>query len=453
MKLQIIVLAAGQGTRMKSCYPKVLHKLAGKALLHHVVDTAKTLKPDSIYVVYGHGGDLIVQENFPDDVCLVEQKAQLGTGHAVSQVLPKLDDEAIVLVLYGDVPLVRTDTLADLVRNSESGLSLLTVHLDNPKGYGRIIRDEHGSVVRIVEEKDASDKERLVSEVNTGILALNAKHLKSFLSQVKNENAQGEYYLTDIIEMAASHSVDIFTSHPDSEQEVAGVNDRVQLAELEGYYQIEQAVQLMQNGVTIKDPTRFDIRGNVTAGRDIDIDINVVLEGSVTLGDDITIGPGCIIKDTSIANGARIHAYSVIEGAIIGEKSEIGPYARLRPGANLDESSKIGNFVEIKNSEIGKRSKVNHLSYIGDTSMGAGVNIGAGTITANYDGANKHRTDIEDESSIGSNSVLVAPVKVESGATLGAGTILRKDAIAGELTMIPTKQVTIKGWKRPVKKS
>jgi len=453
MKLQIIVLAAGQGTRMRSRYPKVLHELAGKALLQHVIETANTLKPDSIFVVYGHGGEQIVQESFPDDVCLVEQKDQLGTGHAVSQVAPKLDNESTVLVLYGDVPLIRTDTLADLVRNTESGLSLLTVHLDNPKGYGRIIRNEHGSVERIVEEKDASDKERLINEVNTGILALNAKDLKLFLSRLTNKNAQGEYYLTDIIEMAASNSVEIFTSHPDNEFEVAGVNTREQLADLEGYYQIEQAIQLMQEGITIKDPTRFDLRGTLTTGRDISIDVNVVLEGDISLGDDVTIGPGCIIKNTTIANGARIHAYSVIEGAVVGENTEIGPYARLRPGANLSAHSKIGNFVEIKNSEIGIGSKVNHLSYIGDTSMGAGVNIGAGTITANYDGANKHRTEIEDESSIGSNSVLVAPVKVESGATLGAGTILRKTAVAGELTMIPTKQVTIKGWKRPVKKS
>jgi bifunctional UDP-N-acetylglucosamine pyrophosphorylase/glucosamine-1-phosphate N-acetyltransferase len=438
---------------MKSRLPKVLHKLAGKALLHHVVDTANTLRPESIFVVYGHGGELIVNQEFSVGVRLIEQKEQLGTGHAVAQVLPELEDDSVVLVLYGDVPLVRTDTLADLVRNAESGLSLLTVHLDNPKGYGRIIRDEHGSVVRIIEEKDASDDDRLISETNTGMLAVDAKHLKSFIGQLNNDNAQGEYYLTDLVEMASASKLDIVSSHPDSEMEVAGVNSREQLSELEGYYQMEQAIHLMDSGVTLRDPTRLDIRGSVSTGKDVDIDINVVLEGNVTLGDDVSIGPGCIIKDSTIAKGTTIHPYSVIENVQIGEYNEIGPFARLRPGSKLSDSAKIGNFVEIKNSEIGPGSKVNHLSYIGDTSMGAGVNIGAGTITANYDGANKHRTDIEDNASIGSNSVLVAPVKVRSKATLGAGTILRKDASSGELTMSPTKQVTIKGWKRPVKKS
>jgi bifunctional UDP-N-acetylglucosamine pyrophosphorylase/glucosamine-1-phosphate N-acetyltransferase len=452
MNLEIIVLAAGQGTRMKSSLPKVLHRLAGKAMLHHVLETADSLKPDEIYVVYGHGGELVKKEKYSGNVHLVEQSDQLGTGHAVSKVLSYLNDNSVVLILYGDVPLVKTETLAELVRNSERGLSLLSVHLDEPKGYGRIIRDVHGSVVKIVEEKDASETERQITEINTGILAIKAKALKNYCSRLNNNNAQGEYYLTDIIELSVKDGLPVIASHPGDEQEVAGVNSREQLAELESYYQLEQAQSLMRNGVTIYDPTRLDIRGILSTGRDVTLDINVVLEGNVEIGNDVSIGPGCIIKNSRIEDNVTIHAYSVIENATVSSNVEVGPFARIRPGSLIASNAKIGNFVEIKNSEIGKGSKVNHLSYIGDTSMGPDVNVGAGSITANYDGVNKHRTIIKEGASVGANSVMIAPVCVGQYATLGAGTILRKDAQGNELTISASKQITVKGWRRPTKK-
>ncbi len=383
----------------------------------------------------------------------VEQAEQLGTGHAVNVAMPNVDDDSIVLVLYGDVPLINANTLSDLVYQAgDESLGLLTVHLDDPTGYGRIVRNEHGKVQYIVEQKDANADELKISESNTGILAINGGKLKNWLSQLKNNNAQGEYYLTDIIAMAVKDNVEVKAAHPVSEEEVLGVNSRSQLAHLERYYQRQLAEDLMAQGVTIADPNRIDIRGEVSVGRDISLDVNIVFEGKVTLGDNVSIGAGCVIKDSVIEEGVELKPMCVVEQARIGKAAIVGPYSRLRPGAELAGGNHIGNFVEIKNSNIGLGSKVNHLTYIGDTDMGTGVNIGAGTITANYDGANKHRTTIEDDASTGSNSVLVAPIKVGKGATIGAGTVLRKEAPAGELTLTVVKQKTVEGWKRPVKK-
>lgn len=450
--LSVIILAAGQGTRMKSALPKVLHPLASKPLLQHVLDTAAALQPSACHVIYGHGGDRVKQKIISSKINWVEQSQQLGTGHAVAQALPCLADEHLVLILYGDVPLIKQQTLAELVQHAEQHLSLLTVHLDNPQGYGRIVRDSHAKVVQIVEEKDADSQQKAISEVNTGIMALQAKHLKKWISQLNNNNAQKEYYLTDIIAMAVADGVEVFTIHPDDESEVMGVNSRNQLAQLERIYQLQQAEKLMSAGVTLADPARFDLRGELETGQDVSIDINVILEGHVKLGNNVQIGANVVIKNSTIDDGVEILPNSVIEDAIIGQCSRVGPFARLRPGAELSAETHIGNFVEIKNSQIGLGSKVNHLSYVGDSSVGSKVNIGAGTITANYDGANKHRTTIEDNASIGSNSVLVAPVKIGKGATLGAGTILRKDAPDNQLTMTVASQKSINGWKRPTKK-
>ncbi len=451
-KLNVIILAAGQGTRMKSSLPKVLHPLGGKPLLAHVIDATKSLNPAKLAVVYGHGGQQVRDTINDAKILWVEQTEQLGTGHAVNQAIPQIDEDSIVLVLYGDVPLINSGTLSDLVYQAGNDhLGLLTVHLDNPTGYGRIARDAHGKVKYIIEQKDANSEELKISESNTGILAVNGAKLKQWLSQLKNNNSQGEYYLTDIIAMAVSDKVDVKTTHPVGEEEVLGVNSRSQLAHLERHYQRQQAEMLMAQGVTIIDPGRIDIRGEVTVGRDITLDVNVVLEGKVSIADNVMIGANCVIRDSVIEAGVTIKPMCVIEEARVGKEAIIGPYSRLRPGADLAGGNHIGNFVEIKNSHIGLGSKVNHLTYIGDTDMGTGVNIGAGTITANYDGANKHRTIIGDNASTGSNSVLIAPVKVGKGATIGAGTILRKEAPAGELTLTVIKQKTVEGWKRPTK--
>ena len=451
--LNIVILAAGQGTRMKSCHPKVLHPLGGKPLLAHVIETARSLKPAKIIVVYGHGGEQVPATLDCEDVIWVEQAEQLGTGHAVEQAMPEVDDNSTLLIVYGDVPLLRDSTMAELVRIGESGFGLLTVHVADPGGYGRIVRDQHGAVAQIVEETDASEYERIIAEVNSGIMCTGAKQLRTWLSQLENNNAQKEYYLTDTIAMAVEAGIAVKTTHPETEEEVAGVNSRSQLAELERYYQRQLAEQLMANGVTLADPARLDIRGEVTSGQDVTLDVNVILLGKVKLGNNVSIGAGCVIRDSEIGDNVDIKPMSVIEESVIESGAMVGPFARLRPGARLAANVHIGNYVEIKNSHIGKGSKVNHLSYVGDTTMGAGVNIGAGTITANYDGVNKSRTIIEDNASVGSNSVLVAPVKVGKDATLGAGTILRKQAAEGELTMSVSKQKTISGWKRPKKKS
>ncbi|MCG6886990.1 MAG: bifunctional UDP-N-acetylglucosamine diphosphorylase/glucosamine-1-phosphate N-acetyltransferase GlmU [Proteobacteria bacterium] len=449
--LNIIILAAGQGTRMKSAIPKVLHPLAGKPMLMHVIDAARRLNPARIIVVYGHGGEQVPAALASDDLTWVEQAEQLGTGHAVEQAMPNVDPDSTVLVLYGDVPMVRTDTLAELVRLGNEGFGLLTVHLADPVGYGRIVRNEHGAVTAIVEEKDASESERQITEINTGMLATPAGHLHQWLGKLENKNAQQEYYLTDTIAMAVVDGIRVQTTHPDNEYEVAGVNSRAQLMVLERNYQLNQANRLMAAGVTVLDPSRLDVRGEVSCGQDVTIDINVVLSGKVGIGSNVRIGPGCVISDSIIADDVEIKAMCVIEQSRIGRGAIIGPYARLRPGTELSAQSHVGNFVEIKNSQIGEGSKINHLSYIGDTTMGAKVNVGAGTITCNYDGANKHRTIIGDRVFIGSDSQLVAPITVGDDATLGAGTTLTADAPEGELTLSRVKQKSIKNWIRPKK--
>ncbi len=437
---------------MMSQLPKVLHPLAGQPLLGHVINTARSLNPERIIVVYGHGGEQVPNAIADDDLIWVQQSEQLGTGHAVAQAMPEIEDEATVLVLYGDVPLTRTQTLMELVSYGVDEFGLLTVHLDDPTGYGRIVRNSQAEVTHIVEHKDASADEHQISEVNTGILASNAGRLRGWLAKLNNNNAQGEYYLTDVIAMSVAEGVKIKTTHPDSEMEVLGVNSRNQLAMLERSYQRRQAEALMAQGVTVIDPARLDIRGEVDIARDVILDVNVVLVGKVKIDEGVYVGPGCVIKDATIGEGVQIQAHCVIEQAQIGAEALIGPFARLRPGAQLSANTHVGNFVEIKNSVVGEASKINHLSYVGDSDVGARVNIGAGVITCNYDGAYKHRTTIGDDVFVGSDCQLVAPVEIGDGASLGAGTTLTRDAPAGELTLSRAKQKTVKGWKRPVKK-
>lgn len=449
--LEILILAAGKGTRMRSDLPKVLHRLAGKPLLGHVVDTAHALGATQTCVVYGFGGEAVPQALADDTLTYVLQAEQHGTGHAVKQALPQLADDGMTLVLYGDVPLTHVSTLQPLVAAAQSGkLGLLTVNLAQPDGYGRIVR-ERGRVVRIVEHKDATPAERAIQEVNTGIIAVATRQLKRWIADLKNDNAQGEYYLTDIIAMAVRDGVEVETHHPAHEWEVLGVNSKAQLARLERIHQNEIAQALLEAGVTLMDPARLDVRGTLACGRDVVIDVNCVFEGQVQLGDNVQVGANCVLRNATVAGGTRIDAFTLIDDAAIGEANRLGPFSRIRPGTTLARDVHVGNFVEIKNSQIDDGSKINHLSYVGDTTMGKKVNIGAGTITCNYDGANKHRTVIEDEVFVGSDTQLVAPVTVGRGATLGAGTTLTKDAPAGELTLSRAKQLTIAGWNRPVK--
>ena len=448
--LNVVILAAGQGKRMHSDLPKVLHPIAGRPMLTHVLDTARSLGAETICVVYGHGGERVPEVLAAADVVWVKQEPQLGTGHAVLQALPHLDRNAITLVLYGDVPLIRRETLAQLATQaSAETLALLTVYLTNPQGYGRIVR-ESGAIQRIVEEKDADDVERAITEVNTGILVAPTTKLRHWLPGLVNLNTQGEYYLTDIVALAVDEGMAVHAVHPHHAWEVQGINSKTQLAELERIHQRNLAELLLDHGVTLADPVRIDVRGALVCGRDVSIDVNCVFEGKVELGDGVAIGPNCVIKDAAVNAGTRIHAFCHIEGAVIGAHSIVGPYARLRPGAELGADVHIGNFVEIKNSTIADHSKANHLSYIGDATVGQRVNIGAGTITCNYDGASKHRTTIEDDVFIGSDTQLVAPVTVGRGATLGAGTTLTSNAPPGQLTVSRAKQISFAGWKRPV---
>lgn len=451
MSLSVIILAAGAGTRMRSLKPKVLHKLAGLPMLEHVYNTAMKLGAKQVQVVYGHGGELLKQQCAHFDVEWVLQDEQLGTAHAVQQASPHINNNDIALILYGDVPLIKAETLTNLVNNaSANNVALLTVNLEEPAGYGRIVR-ENGAVTAIIEHKDASEEIQAINEVNTGILAVKAGYLNECLEKIDNNNAQGEFYLTDVIALAVNDGNEIITTQAEHSYEVEGINDRKQLARLERVFQRGIADQLLTDGIGLADPQRIDVRGELSVGNDSFIDVNCIFEGKVNVGTGVTIGAGCVIKNSTIACDCVIKPYSVIENAIIDKQAEVGPFARIRPGTHLKENSRVGNFVEIKNTALGENSKAGHLSYLGDSEIGKDVNIGAGTITCNYDGANKFKTVIKDGAFIGSDTQLVAPVTVGVNATIGAGSTITKDAEGGTLTLSRTVQKTVKGWLRPEK--
>ncbi|GAB4347105.1 MAG: bifunctional UDP-N-acetylglucosamine diphosphorylase/glucosamine-1-phosphate N-acetyltransferase GlmU [Gammaproteobacteria bacterium] len=451
--LTVVILAAGQGTRMRSRLPKVLHELAGRPLIQHVIETAKGLKAADIIVVYGHGGERVKEALQDQPVHWVEQSEQLGTGHAVAQAEPAIPPDHRVLVLYGDVPLIGIATLERLIAAAgDSHVALLTAELTDPAGYGRIVRDAGGKIEKIVEQKDATPEELALREVNTGMMCLPARLLGNWLKKLGNDNAQGEYYLTDIVAMAVGDDVTVSGVNADSEEEILGVNDRLQLAHLERCYQRRVAETLMRNGVTLRDPARLDVRGELVAGSDCIVDINVVFEGKVTLGENVSVGANCVIRDTEIGDGTVVLPNSVIEQAVIGRECQIGPFSRIRPESVLQDRVKLGNFVEVKKVDVGEGSKINHLSYVGDASVGSGVNIGAGCITCNYDGVNKHRTVIGDGAFIGSDTQLVAPVEVGAGAYIGAGSTITKDAPAKQLSVSRARQTVVRGWKPPEKK-
>ncbi|MCO4321247.1 bifunctional UDP-N-acetylglucosamine diphosphorylase/glucosamine-1-phosphate N-acetyltransferase GlmU [Aliidiomarina quisquiliarum] len=451
--LNVVILAAGKGTRMRSNLPKVLHPVAHKPMVAHVIETAQRLGAAKTQLIYGHGGDLLQERLANYAVQWVEQAEQLGTGHAVQQSIPHIDDNDQVLILYGDVPLTRQETLEALLQaKGDSALALLTVTLPDPTGYGRIQRNVENRVTGIVEHKDASAEQHKICEVNTGIMVANGKAIKRWLQALDNNNAQGEYYLTDVVAMAAAEGVDIKTAQPATIAEVEGANNRVQLAALERAFQLRQAEELMLNGATLMDPARIDVRGQVDIGNDVVIDVNVVFEGKVSLGEGVVIEPNCVIRNSTIGNGARIKANSILENAVVGEQAQVGPFARLRPGTELNKGAAVGNFVEVKGSILGEGAKAGHLSYIGDAVVGAGANIGAGTITCNYDGVNKHQTIIGEGAFIGSNSSLVAPVTIGNRATTGAGSVVTASVPDDTLAVGRAKQRNIEGWKRPVKK-
>jgi len=451
MSLEIVILAAGQGTRMRSALPKVLHPIAGDSMLGHVIHSARQLDPQRIHVVIGHGADVVRERLAADDLNFVLQDKQLGTGHATAQAVPFITADT-VLILYGDVPLIEVETLQRLLKHVVPGqMGLLTVELDDPTGYGRIVRDADGKVAAIVEHKDASEAQRAITEGNTGILAVPANRLADWMSRLSNNNAQGEYYLTDVIEMAVNDGLTVATEQPHDPMEVQGANDRKQLSELERHYQLRVGRRLMAQGVTLRDPARFDVRGEVTVGRDVLIDINVILEGKVVIEDDVVIGPNCVIKDSTLRKGVVIKANSHIEGAVLGEGSDAGPFARLRPGTVLEARAHVGNFVELKNARLGEGAKAGHLTYLGDAEIGARTNIGAGTITCNYDGANKWKTVLGEDVFIGSNNSLVAPVDISAGATTAAGSTITQNVDNAQLAVGRARQKNIDGWKRPEK--
>ncbi|MDA9558190.1 bifunctional UDP-N-acetylglucosamine diphosphorylase/glucosamine-1-phosphate N-acetyltransferase GlmU [Vibrio sp.] len=452
MNFSVVILAAGKGSRMHSHKPKVLHTLAGKPMVKHVIDTCKDLNASNIHLVYGHGGDQMQAALANEKVNWVLQNDQLGTGHAVNQAAPHFRDDEKILVLYGDVPLIAKDTINELLdAQPYGGIGLLTINLDNPMGYGRIVRKK-GPVVAIVEQKDATEEQKLIKEVNTGVLVATGLDLKRWLSGLKNQNAQGEYYLTDVIKAAHDEGRAIEAVHPSCPIEVEGVNDRAQLAKLERAYQHSNIDRLLKQGVMIRDPHRFDLRGTLTCGMDTEIDTNVIIEGDVILGNNVVIGTGCILKDCTIEDGTIIQPYSLIEESHIGQHCQVGPIARIRPKTRLHSGAKIGNFVETKSATIGENSKVNHLSYVGDSEIGHNTNVGAGAITCNYDGANKHKTIIGNHVFIGSDSQLIAPVTIADGATVGAGTTVTKDVGSNELVITRSKEVRRENWTRPVKK-
>ena len=451
MSTTVIILAAGKGTRMRSSLPKVLQPLAGRPLLGHVIETAKKLNADNIITIYGHGGDRVQAAFAEQEIKWIEQAEQLGTGHAVQMTLPVLPQDGVSLILSGDVPCINPVTLQKLLdATAETGIGLVTLTLPDANGYGRIVR-EQGQIQAIVEHKDASDEQRQIKEINTGIYAVSNAKLHQWLPRLSNDNAQGEYYLTDIVAMALADGMQVASVEPEQAFEVEGVNDRVQLAALERQFQAFQAKQLMQQGVHLIDPSRFDLRGNLTVGQDVRIDINVIIEGDCELGNNVEIGAGCVIKNTKIAAGTKVQPYSIFDSAIVGEDTQIGPFARLRPGAQLANEVHIGNFVEVKNTTIGLGSKANHFTYLGDAEVGAGSNIGAGTITCNYDGANKFKTIIGDQAFIGSNSSLVAPVRIGNGATVGAGSTITRDVEDNSLAVERSKQFAKENYPRPQK--
>lgn len=449
--LSIAILAAGQGKRMRSRLPKVLHLLAGRPLIAHVIDTARSLDPASICVVYGHGGEALPQAIAVPDVVFARQEPQLGTGHALQQALPHLGKSGFTLVLYGDVPLIGTSTLEAMLDGRADRVVVLTAQLENPFGYGRIIRDARGAIRGIVEEKDATDGERQIREVNTGIMALPTERVAGWLARLTADNAQHEYYLTDVVRLALADGVAVDAVRAGPAWETLGVNNREQLARLERRFQLRYAEGLMEAGVALIDPQRIDVRGVLECGTDVAIDVNCVFEGRVTLADGTSVGANCVLRNVEVGAGTRIEAFSHIDAAVIGAQCRIGPYARIRPGTRLGHDVHIGNFVEVKASDIAAGSKANHLAYVGDSSVGANVNIGAGTITCNYDGAHKHRTIIEDDVFIGSDTQLVAPVTIRRGATIGAGSTITREAPANQLTLTRVKQTTVAGWKRPLK--
>jgi bifunctional UDP-N-acetylglucosamine pyrophosphorylase/glucosamine-1-phosphate N-acetyltransferase len=453
MKLEVVILAAGQGTRMKSRLPKVLHTVGGKPLLEHVILAAQGLEPSTVHVVIGHGGESIRQAMAQFPIQWIEQAEQLGTGHAVMQALPAIGEDSVVLVLYGDVPLIRLSTLQNLVERAQQGPALLTAVVQNPQGYGRILRDASGALTGVVEERDATAAQREINEINTGVLAAPARDLNSYLPHVGNDNRQREYYLPEIIRLAVAHGSAVSSCTAALELEILGVNDRVQLNQVEREYQRCLAEELMRQGVSIADVARVDIRGSLTCGQDVSIDVNVVFEGDVKLGNGVSIGANCVLSDVTVDDDSVIHPLSHLQETSVGKMCAVGPYARLRPGTRLADGARIGNFVETKQASIGPGSKVNHLSYIGDCEMGAEVNIGAGTITCNYDGVNKHRTEIGDGVFVGSNSTLVAPLRIEERGFVAAGSTVTSAVGKGDLAVSRARQRNIQGWRRPDKRN